>query len=116
MKRKITIYLDTSVISALFDERKADRMFWTQEFWRFIKEFEIYISDLVIAEIQETPDPELRRKMLEAVKGFNILEFNEEAEWLGREYVAYGAIPERYRRDAFHLSIATVSGIDIILS
>ncbi len=116
MRRKITIYLDTSVISALFDERKPERMLWTQEFWSFIDEFEIYISDVVIAEIGETPDPKLRRNMLEAVKGLNILEFNEEAEWLGNEYVRYEAIPERYRKDAFHLSIATVNEIDILLS
>ncbi|MGQ9848011.1 MAG: hypothetical protein ACUVQP_11015 [Bacteroidales bacterium] len=52
--------------------------------------------------------------MMEIIKNLNILEFDEEAEWLGNEYVRHGAVPEGYKRDAFHIEIARVSNMNIL--
>lgn len=38
--RIIKVYLDTSVISALFDERNAERKNHTEEFWRELRDYE----------------------------------------------------------------------------
>lgn len=116
MKKKLRLYLDTSVISALFDEKVPYRMSLTKEFWKSINEFDIFISEEVIAEIEETPEQGIREKMLQVVKKINILKLTEEAEWLSAEYVRYGAVPERYRRDALHIAIATVNNMDALLS
>jgi len=114
--RKIRVYLDTSVISALFDEKSPEMMYWTQEFCKSKKDFNIFISDVVLTEIQETPDSQLRRNMSKEIEGMNVLEIDEKAEWLSNEYVRYGAIPGKYRRDAFHIGIATIHQIEVLLS
>jgi len=42
MRRKIRVYLDTSVISALFDERNPERKSLTEAFFAEIGNFEIF--------------------------------------------------------------------------
>jgi len=59
------IYLDTSVISLLFDDRNPERKILTEEFFSKIGIYNTYISELTIAEIERTPDQSLRRKMNE---------------------------------------------------
>lgn len=67
MKRKTRVYLDTSVNSVLFDERNHERKSLTETFFREIGNFETFISEFTVAEIECTPDTALRRKMKEAV-------------------------------------------------
>ena len=57
--KKLKIYLDTSVISHLQAGDVPDRMSKTLEFWSCIEqgEYGVYISDLVVAEIEECPEP-----------------------------------------------------------
>jgi len=116
MKKKLRIYLDTSVISALFDERSPEMMRWTKEFWRSINEYEVHISDLTIAEVQETPDVKLKEQMVKIIANLNRLKISEEVEQLGNEYVRYGAVPIKYRKDALHIAIAVLNHIDILVS
>lgn len=56
----LKICLDTSVISALFDKRNPERMSSTSAFFREIENFELCISELVVMEIERTPDLELQ--------------------------------------------------------
>jgi len=44
MQNKIKIYLDTSVISALFDERNPERKILTENFFEIIEIFNPYDS------------------------------------------------------------------------
>jgi len=43
---KMKVYLDTSVISALFDEKNPERRSLTKTFFQKIDNFEIYISEI----------------------------------------------------------------------
>jgi len=90
------IYLDTSVISALFDDRNPERKILTEEFFSEIKT--------------------LRGKMKQAIKEFSILEINESVEELAKEYVKYGAVPESYPEDAYHIAVAVLNEMDYLLS
>ncbi len=110
------IYLDTSVISALFDERNPERKLLTEEFFSKIGIYTTYISELTIAEIDKTPDPLLRSKMKETIRNFTILEITESVEELAKEYVKYGAIPESYFEDAYHIAVAVLNEMDYLLS
>jgi len=110
------IYLDTSVISALFDERNAERKTLTEEFSSKIAIYTTYISELTIAEIERTPDQSLRNKMRQVIKKFSILEVNEAVEELAAEYIKYGAVPESYSEDAYHISVAVLNEMDYLLS
>jgi hypothetical protein len=54
---KTKIYLDTTIISALFDNRTPERMTHTQQFWKHIDEYDVFISDLVVDEIKGAIQP-----------------------------------------------------------
>lgn len=110
------IYLDTSVISAIFDERNPERKILTEEFFSKINLYTAYISELTIAEIEKTPDPQLRTKMREIIQDFIILEINESVEDLAKEYVKHKAVPETYFEDAYHIAIAVLNEMDYLLS
>ena len=108
MRRKIKIYLDTSVISALFDERNPERKSLTEAFFAEIGNFETFISEITIAEIERTPDMELRSKMKDTVSRFSVLSLTDDVEWVAREYIRHGAVPESYSEDAYHIAIAVM--------
>jgi len=116
MRRKIKVYLDTSVISALFDEMNPQRQFLTQLFFENIGAFDAYISEVVLAEIDETRDTRLRKKLRKTAISFKLLSMDDESKMLADEYVGHGAIPSDYPEDALHISIATVNGIDYLIS
>jgi predicted nucleic acid-binding protein len=70
MRRRMRVYLDTSVISALFNERNPERKSLTKAFFEEVGNFEAFISEITVAEIERTLDIALRSKMKEAVEQF----------------------------------------------
>lgn len=116
MQNKMKIYLDTSVISALFDERNPERKILTELFFNNIEDYEIYISNITVIEIENTPDLQLRNKMEEIITNYKILIVNDDVEWLGNEYIKHGAIPESQPDDAYHIAVAVINEMEFLLS
>ena len=117
MPRTIKIYLDTSVLNAYLDDRDTSRMEITKEFWNRLDQYEVFVSDVVIEEIKETPDPTRRNNLLELAKDFVRLSCESgEIDSLAREYVRRGIIPAKHIEDALHIAIASVSSIDVLVS
>jgi predicted nucleic acid-binding protein len=117
MPRAIKIYLDTSVLNAYLDDRDTSRMEITKEFWNRLDQYEVFISDVVIEEIKETPDPTRRNNLLELAKDFVRLSGESgEIDSLAREYVMRGIIPAKYIEDALHIAIASANSIDVLVS
>jgi len=112
-KRKA--YLDTSVISALFDERNPERRLLTQEFFGQAESFEMYVSEVTLVEIGGTADPALREQMEEIAGSLSVLPLTSEVDGLADEYVRTGAIPESRREDASHIAIAVVHEMDFLV-
>ena len=109
------IYLDTSVISALFDERTPERQEMTLRAWDLIKECDVYISDVVAEELQMATSALLAR-FNEVTAGFNVIDTTDEARELADAYVKQGIFPDKYYDDALHVAIASVNGIGLLLS
>ncbi len=116
MKRKVKVYLDTSVISALFDDRNPERKSLTEAFLKEIENFEAFISEITGAEIERTPEIGLRSKMKEVVSQFSVLPLTDEVEWLANQYIRYDAVPESYPEDTYHIAIAVINDMDFLLS
>lgn len=114
--KKLKVYLDTSVISALFDKQNPERKSLTEAFFAMINEFEPYISEIAVAEIRRTLDFELRTKMAERISLFSVLPATDDVEELAKEYIRHGAVPEGYPEDAYHIAIATINEMDCLLS
>jgi hypothetical protein len=110
------VYLDTSVVSALFDDRNPERQGLTRSFFDVLDRFDVHVSQLTLAEMDRAPDEDLGRRMKEAVSGHAVLEVTDEVEELALEYVRQGAIPETYPEDAMHIAVAALNGMDYLLS
>ena len=110
------IYLDTSVISALFDDRNPERKSLTKDFFCEIKNYDVYISKITILEIERTLDLELRKNMITIISKFNTLDLTDRIDNLGNEYINYGAVPKSYQEDAYHIAVAVINEMDYILS
>ena len=112
---KTNIYLDTTVISALFDKRTPERMTQTQQFWKNINDYNVFISELVVDEIKGASQP-LQDKMLEQITGFKSLSITDEDQYLAELYIKNEIFPEKYSDDALHTALATTNQIGILLS
>ena len=116
MVEKLKIYLDTSVISALFDERNPERRALTELFFKDLDKYDIYISEIVVTEIEKTPDKILKDKMAEFSSRFSIIDVMDEVERLADEYISQQAIPGQYPEDAYHIALAVLNQMDYLLS
>ena len=109
------VYLDTSVVSALFDDRTPERQQLTCSIWNDLTNYEICISEKVLDEIAIAPT-QVREKMLATVSDFEVLPVNEEARKLARVYIEHGIFTEKYLDDALHVALASVHGVSYLLS
>jgi predicted nucleic acid-binding protein len=123
MLRKSKIYLDTSVISFLYADDAPDKRDITIDFFRdFIRTaiYETYISDFVVAEIENTTDLKHKQRMLSVIADYNIsfLELNNrpELDELAANYIKEGIIPEKKLLDAYHIAVAVTNQINILVS
>lgn len=115
-KLRPKIYLDTSVISAFYDDRQPERMQLTQNFWKKIHNYEVFISSIVIAEIDKWDDP-TRLKLKKLIKGFNVLPAdNKNVIQLTKKYIREKIIPASHELDATHIAVAAANNIDTLLS
>jgi predicted nucleic acid-binding protein len=116
MKNKLKIYLDTSVISALFDDRNPERKSLTEDFFKMSGEFDFYISEVTVAELNLTPDIKLKEKMQNLTKNIPILKLSNDDEELAAVYVLKNAIPSDYSEDALHIASAVLNNMDYLVS
>ena len=121
MTRKLRVYLDTSVVNFLFAEDAPEKQGITLDFFEntvATGKIEACISDAVTEEITRTPDEDRKELLLSVLKeyAFTLLYLDEESERPGELYVRKGVVPERKIEDAYHLAIATVNELDVLVS
>lgn len=121
MSKKLKIYLDTSVINFLFADDAPEFKKLTIEFFDdYVKSavYEVFISDVVIREIEKTPDPIKKKRLLQVISDYHlkIISINTEAVELAEEYIKKQIIPIKKVEDAQHIAISTVNQMDILLS
>jgi hypothetical protein len=82
-----------------------------------VGKFEPYTSIYVIEELERAAATK-RRQMLALLNEFSIKSFDAdaEAEKLADAYVREGIIPAKYSTDGRHIAMATVKGLDFIVS
>jgi predicted nucleic acid-binding protein len=116
---KTKIYLDTSIPSAPFDATKLLRNhITTQWFLNNALGYDIYISSLMIDELNEWTNQEKQKgaKRLLEKANVNILIINEKMITLSEIYMKKGAIPPTEKNDALHLACAAISEIPYFIS
>ena len=119
MKRKV--YIETSIVSYYTARPSRDlviaaRQEITHELWPAIQdEFDIYISALVIQEASRG-DKEAAEKRLRALSNIPILELKPQAQELARTLIDVNAIPAKSEEDALHVSLASINGMEFLLT
>jgi len=117
MPKRLKIYFDTSIPNAYFDDRNSFRKEITKEFWKKLNDYEIFVSDLVIKEIEDTRDELRKSNLLSLIGEFNVLSSSEEEiRSLAEEYVIRGVIPIKKIEDAIHIAIASFYYLDALVS
>ena len=112
---KTEIYLDTSVPNAYLDNTKPERQRDTIEFWNRLNQYEVYISDFVLKEINQTKQRSRREELLNLVKPFTaLIGEREDIKELTQHYVMNNAIA--IVEDAVHVAIAVIYKIGILAS
>ena len=54
--------------------------------------------------------------MKQVAKDFSVLEISESVEELAKECVNYGAVPDSYQEDAYHIAVAILNEMDYLIS
>jgi predicted nucleic acid-binding protein len=115
----VKLYVDTSVLGALFDKEPVGRPEMTRLFFETARTRRdtLYISDLVLEEIDRAPD-RVRFSLMSLIRRIRPLVLSESRESLSLadEYVAARVIPVSSRDDARHVAIATLAGSDALVS
>jgi len=119
--KPLRVYLDTSVINFLFANDVPELRKVTETFFEdYVRQgkYLVYISDVVIREIEKTPDEAKRRRLLEVVREYSlrVLMLDEAAIRMATIYVDESIIPSRKIEDAQHIALATCNQMDILLS
>jgi predicted nucleic acid-binding protein len=114
--RKEILYLDTSVPSAYYDAEKPDRQELTKEFWKKLRHYRVVISRVTITELEDTKDLSKRKKMLNLVSEFEIIETTPAAEELAQIYVDNGIVPVDFKDDALHIALCTLGKVNYLVS
>ena len=114
------IYIDTSVINGLYIEDAPWIKEATKNFFAVARKnnYSVYASDFVIVEIERTPNPIKRKKLLNGIKEYELKKIlvTDESEKLAEIYIKNNIIPHRYLPDALHIAIASVHKIPILVS
>lgn len=118
---KSRVYIETSIPSYLTarpsnDIRVMANQNTTVEWWeRCRHRFDVFVSEFVIAESAQG-HPEASARRLQALEGISELKVTEEVRSLARALIAEGPIPEGSEIDAYHIAVATVNGMDYLLT
>lgn len=115
--KKESIYLDTSVPSALYDERVKERQEATIKFWESVlPNFHASISEITLEKLKETVNENLRGKLISLTTDFKILKINKRIQELAGIYIENEIFSARYFADALHVAIASFYEIAYLIS
>ncbi len=122
--KKLSIYLDTSVINFLYADDAPEKRDATKDFFqRYVSKgvYNIYISPIVIDEINKTKDDIQKSKLLGVITdyGLPIIDISshfDEIQHLADAYIEQGIVPSEKVEDALHIAISTVYEMDVLLS
>ena len=88
----------------------------TREWWENHRaQVDTYISTLVIQEA-EAGDPSAAKLRLDVIEDLPVLELNEDVFSLASNLVERGPIPPEFFEDALHIAVATVNGMEFLLT
>ncbi|MDR0517001.1 MAG: hypothetical protein LBH25_08160, partial [Fibromonadaceae bacterium] len=101
VSKKISLYLDTSVIGGYYDDEFMND---TRLLFEDIKngKYDVFISDITKNELEGAPE--------------NVKSVTNECESLADEYVKEKVVGKTSKEDCIHIATATINNIDVLVS
>ena len=117
---KPKVYIETSIPSYLTAWRSRDIVIagnqeTTKEWWDRRDDFELFISEFVLVEVASGA-PEAAERRLAVLNGIPEIEITAEVELIAQRLLSLASLPSRARVDALHIAIATLGGMDYLLT
>src|SRR6516164_2073741 len=115
------VYLETTIPSYLTAWPSRDLIIaghqqLTQEWWRTRRnEFELYISQFVLDEAS-AGDAQAAQERLAILNPLPLLDISDAVPELASAILQSGIIPAKAARDAAHIAVSAVHGIDFLLT
>jgi hypothetical protein len=113
-------YVETTIVSYLTawpsrDLVRAAHQQVTRDWWATRGGFDLFVSQFVLDEAAAC-DREAAAQRLDALRGVALLDVTEDAILLAADLVAGGGLPAKARLDALHVAVATVHGMDFLIT
>jgi hypothetical protein len=113
-------YIETSIVSYLTAWQSRDLVLAahqqvTREWWAGRENFELFASQFVLDEAA-AGDENAAASRLTALAETAVLEVREDAIALAETLITGGGLPAHARVDALHVAMATVHGMDYLLT
>jgi len=116
-----SVYIETTVVSYYTARPSRDvivaaRQEATRDLWpKLFLEYESCVSVLVQEEAGKG-DADQATLRLQAIKALPVLDINDAARMLALKIIEDRGIPEEYPEDAFHIAVAAVNGMDVLVT
>lgn len=115
------IYIETTIPSYLAarpsrDLLQAARQQLTHDWWDNERHnYELCLSEIVLEEAA-AGDEDAARRRLPFIENLPLLDLTEDVDELAKKIMESGLLPPRAARDAIHIAVSAVHGIDILLT
>jgi predicted nucleic acid-binding protein len=112
------VYLETTVFNYYFDEDRDGHADTVKLFEAITAGFyEAYTSSYAITELNDAPEPK-QANMLKLIDkcGILMLYADDESYQLASRYINERVLSENHRLDCSHIAIASINGLDCLLS
>ena len=116
-----SVYLETTVISYLTAWRspqlmmaahqQVTRMWWDEQ----RNKYDLFVSQAVVEEAS-SGDPGAAQRRLSAIEDIPVLAISDDVRDLSKSLLADSPLPDKAGIDALHIAVATVNGIDYLLT
>jgi len=115
------IYIETTIPSYLAawpsrDLLQAARQQLTHQWWNDQRHnYDLCVSQIALDEAAGG-DADTARKRLEFLEGLPLLDLTEAVNSVARAIMESGLLPRKATRDAIHIAVSSVHGVDILLT
>jgi hypothetical protein len=116
--KNLRLYLETTMFNYYFDEERDGHADTVKLFEAIGKgEYRAYTSGYSVIELEDAPEPK-RSRMLSLIDKYHItvLGITGESRRIADLYIAEKIIPSRFRNDGARIAIASINGLDCVLS
>lgn len=116
-----TLYIETSILGYLTARSTknlilAANIEVTKDWWEYRRSaFTLYVSQAVLNEVAQG-DTEIAVQRMELLRGVPLLELNQAVRDLASQFLTRSNLPPKAHIDAIHIAVATVHGLDYLLT